>query len=247
MTSRRSLSWLILCGIASSAAAQPDGYGPYPAPNVFGPPGMPYPAISAQPWVPPAAVQAPVPRAVPPVPAVPRPSNNPSAPAADPAAEAGTALREGLDKLLNYLALQEAPNRRQVAAFLDREIAPYFNFDDMAQWVAGPAYGAMRQEARTDLAHWLEADFLTVLATNLAGYQGQRIRVLTPRHGPRGAVNVNVAVLRAGDYPSTLQFRLSKSSAGWRVYDVVADGQSAAAYYRVQFQRRAGGGSAPPR
>jgi phospholipid transport system substrate-binding protein len=30
-----------------------------------------------------------------------------------------------------------------------------------------------------------------------------------------------------------------KAPAGWKVYDVVANGRSAASYYRVQFQRTA--------
>ncbi|EXJ15896.1 Putative ABC transporter, auxiliary component YrbC [Imhoffiella purpurea] len=155
-------------------------------------------------------------------------------------AEAAATLEEGMDRLLDFLSANASANKLQVAAFLDREIAPYFDFEYMAQWVAGPAYSGMSDEDRRDLAAWLESDFLSVLAGNLGGYDGQRIRMLSPRRGPRGAVGIKVAILRPGTYPATLEFRMAPSDAGWRVYDVVADGQSAAAFYRVQFQRMAG-------
>lgn len=154
-------------------------------------------------------------------------------------------LKTGMGKLLDYLSQEQVPNKLQVAAFLDREIAPYFDFDYMAKWVAGPAYSRMSAEDRKALAGRLEADFLSALAVHLAGYQGQQVRMLRPRLGPRGAVSVNVAILRSNHYgprryPSTLQFRLAKSGGEWKVYDVVANGQSAAAYYRLRFQRTAG-------
>jgi len=155
-------------------------------------------------------------------------------------AEASARLKEGMDRLLKFLGEQDSMNKLQVAAFLDREIAPYFDFDSMAQWVAGPAYRSMSPKERSELTAWLESDFLSVLASNLVGYQGQQFRMLTPRRGPRGAVNINVAILRADTYPSTLQFRMAPSDQGWRVYDVVANGRSASSYYRVQFQRMAG-------
>jgi phospholipid transport system substrate-binding protein len=215
----------------------PQGYGPMPMP--YG--GAPYQAMPERPVAParpaaPASAQVPAPQAeAPPV----MPSG--------PAAEASAVLKEGMDKLLGYLAREEVPNRLQVAAFLDREIAPYFDFEAMADWVAGPASEGMNAEDKKAMAARLEADFLGTLASRLMDYQGQQIRMLPPRMGPRGDVSVNVALLGAQGYPSKLEFRMYKSETGWRVYDVVANGQSAAAYYRVQFQRMAGQGAVPTR
>jgi phospholipid transport system substrate-binding protein len=155
----------------------------------------------------------------------------------DPAAAATATLKVGMDALLAYLAQDEAPNRLQVAAFLDREIAPYFDFDAMGRWVAGPAYTGLSDADRTALVAHIEAEFLGTLASQLMSYQGQQIRMLPPRSGPRGTVFVNVALQRPGTYPSRLEFRMHRVGDGWRVYDVVADGQSAASFYRVQFQR----------
>ena len=156
----------------------------------------------------------------------------------DPSAEAAAALREGMDKLRDFLGQEEKPNKLQVAAFLDKEIAPYFNFDQMAKWVAGPRFASMTAEQREAMAASLEARFLSALTGKLASYEGQQVRILRPRMTRPGMATVSVGILRPGTYPSKLDFRMYKSDDGWKVYDVVANGRSAVAFYRAEFNRR---------
>jgi phospholipid transport system substrate-binding protein len=159
-----------------------------------------------------------------------------ASPRAIPGAEAAAVLREGMDKLVGYLKKKD-DNKLQVAAFLDKEIAPYFDFDYMAKWVAGQGYAKMGEKQRKALAADLEARFLSAMATQLTKYDGQQVRYLRPRTAGRGAVSVPVAVLRPGAYPSRLEFRMYKSEDGWKVYDVVANGRSASAHYRMELKR----------
>jgi len=107
----------------------------------------------------------------------------------------------------------------------------------MAKWVAGRGYAAMSTEQRAALAASLEARFLGGLAGKLAKYKGQQVRFFRPRRGPRGAVSVPVGILRPGGYPSKLEFRMYRADGGWKVYDVLANGRSAVAYYRQQTKR----------
>jgi phospholipid transport system substrate-binding protein len=245
------LSLVILFGTTQYVSAQPSGYFPGAAPLYYGSGAFPYQVPPAVPWYPMAPrTTYPVPSETPsrepatasPAPTAPVASATPSI-SQPPELQAAAVLKEGMDKLLAYLGQPELPNQLQVAAFLDREVAPYFDFDYMARWAAGPLYAEMPDQERRALAAGIEREFLGTLASRLAGYQGQQVRVLAPRPSARGAVTINVAVLRAGDYPATLQFRLYKSSRGWKAYDVLANGQSAAAHYRVQFQRLSAGGS----
>ena len=155
-----------------------------------------------------------------------------------PGAEAAATLREGMNKLNAFLGQDEKPNKLQVAAFLDGTIAPYFDFDYMAKWVAGRGYSAMSAEQRAALAASLEARFLGTLAGQLAKYKDQKVRFLRPRRGPRGAVSVPVGILRPGTYPSKLEFRMYRAEDGWKVYDVMANGRSAVAYYRQHQQSK---------
>ncbi len=169
-----------------------------------------------------------------------------SAARVDPAADAAAVLREGLDKLLAFLDQEEKPNKLQVAAYLDKEIAPYFDFARMARWIAGPRYAAMAEEQREAMVASLEARFLSALSLKVANYQGQQIRFLRPGMSRRGTVNVSVGILRPGSYPSKLDFRMYKSDDGWKVYDVVANGRSAVAHYRAEFNRQSAPGQPNP-
>lgn len=223
MKSRPWLPFVVLLGLASGASAQPYGFAPGP----FGAPGMRSgPATEAPGY----GSQAPSPD--------PREAIRERL-AKSPMVQASNTLKEGMDKLLTFMGQEEVPNKLQLAAFLDKDIAPYFDFDYMAKWVAGPGYGRMSPEQRKALASKLEAGFLGGLSAQLASYKGQQVRILRPRMGPRGAVSVNVGILRPGSYPSKLEFRMYKAEDGWKVYDVVANGRSAAAYYRTQLQRSA--------
>ncbi len=215
MHARSWLSLVVLLGCVASVVAQPYGYGSGTMPGD--------PAMPTSPGAGGADRQAAMGARM----------------ARDPARQASATLKEGMDKLLGYLAQEEVPNQLQVAAFLDREIAPYFDFDSMARWVAGPAYAQMSAKDREALAAHVESSFLSTLASELVVFQGQQIRMLPPSRGPRGAISVNVGVMRPGTYPSKLQFRMYPTDSGWKVYDVTANGQSAAAYYRVEFQRMA--------
>lgn len=176
----------------------------------------------------------------------PRPGYYAPAQRVNPGAEAAATLREGMDELTAFLNRKETPNKLQVAAFLDGTIAPYFDFAYMAKWVAGRGYSAMSTEQRAALAASLEARFLGTLAGKLAKYKGQQVRFFRPRNGPRGAVSVPVGILRPGGYPSKLDFRMYRADDGWKVYDVMANGRSAVAYYRQQTKRSPAPGRPAP-
>jgi phospholipid transport system substrate-binding protein len=158
-------------------------------------------------------------------------------PRVNPGEQAVATLREGMRELLDFLGKKEKPNKLQLAAFLDSSIAPYFDFDYMAKWVAGPRYAAMTTKQRKALAASLESRFLGSLATNLAKYQGQQVRYYRPRLGARGAVSVTIGIRSPGSYPSKLQFRMYRSDKGWKIYDVISNGRSAVAFYRQEARR----------
>lgn len=151
--------------------------------------------------------------------------------------EAAAAVSAGLDKLFEFMRTDEVPNQLQTAAFLDREIAPYFDFDYMAQFVAGPDWSRMTTAQHKALAAQLESRILTGLTGQLLQFREQKVRFLRPRPGKRGSVDVQVGLARPGAPPVKYVFRLYSTKEGWKVFDVLADGQSLLAYYRNAFDR----------
>ena len=156
--------------------------------------------------------------------------------------EAAATVSAAMDKLFDFMGSNEVPNQLQTAAYLDREIAPYFDFDYMARFVSGPAWQQMDAEQRKALAAKLESRILGGLASNLYKYSEHKVRYLRPQHSRRGSVDVQVGLATRGTYrPTRLVFRLYRGDGGWKVFDVLSEGQSMLAYYRESFEQRAKG------
>jgi phospholipid transport system substrate-binding protein len=156
-------------------------------------------------------------------------------------------LREGMGKLLKFMRQSETPSQRAIAAFLQSEIAPYFDFAYMSNWVAGPMNRRMNEQQRMELAQSVKQMLLTTLAERLASYENQDVRFYPPRRAGENEVKVRVAILQAGGYPANLDFRFYRSSTGWKVFDVAANGSSALTFYRQYFSRKLSGRQAMPR
>ncbi len=150
-------------------------------------------------------------------------------------------LREGMGKLLKYMRQTDRPNQQAIAAFLQREIAPYFDFAYMSSWVAGPMNRRMNDQQRSELAQSVKQMLLTTLAERLTSYDNQDVRFYPPRRAGQNEVKVRVAILQAGGYPANLDFRFYRGSDGWKVFDVAANGSSALTFYRQYFARKLGG------
>lgn len=208
------LALLALLCCSSTLHAQPTGPGPDPvAGPTSGPYGYGYRPMQPQPM-------------------------RPATARASAGREAAATISAGLDKLFEFLRSEETPNKLQTAAFLDREIAPYFDFDYMAQFVAGSDWERLSSEQRKALAAQLESRILGGLTERLVQFSDQKVRYLRPRPGKRGSVDVQVGLMSPGSYPAKLVFRLYAVGDGWKVYDVLAEGRSLLAYYRTAFSQR---------
>jgi phospholipid transport system substrate-binding protein len=154
-------------------------------------------------------------------------------------ADPGEVLREGVTKLLQFLRQKNSPNEAAVQAFLDKEIAPYFDFAYMAKWTAGPAYRNMDIQQRKMLEQKIKEMLLTSLGQRLGSYDNQDVRFFQPRRVGQNEVKVRMGILRAGGYPARIDFRFYRGDSGWKVFDVSANGSSALAFYRQYFARQA--------
>jgi phospholipid transport system substrate-binding protein len=141
-------------------------------------------------------------------------------------------LREGITKLLRFLRTTENPRPQQISAFLEHEVAPYFDFLYMATWAAGPMGRQMNDQQRMELAQQIKEMLLGTLAKRLASYDNQDVRFFRPRRVGDNEVKVRVGILGSEGYPAALDFRFYRSDTGWKVFDVSANGNSALAFYR---------------
>ncbi|MGD2083785.1 MAG: ABC transporter substrate-binding protein [Chromatiales bacterium] len=143
----------------------------------------------------------------------------------------------GFGKLIAFLRSDRPRTPKTVAMFLETEIAPYFDFEHMAQWAAGPRYRAMSPKQRAAMEQELKEDFLTTLTERLAGYSDQQVRFLPTRSRSADQQTVSVAIQNPSGYPARIDFKFYRSDEGWKVFDVAANGSSAIVYYRQMFNR----------
>lgn len=147
------------------------------------------------------------------------------------------ALRQGIQKLVRFLASDQRANREQFVAFLEEEIGPYFDFERMTNWAAGSLHRRMSAAERAEMKQELRRMFLTTMAQKLSNYQHSRVQYLRPRYRRDGAVSLGILAYSGQGRPLRLDFRMNRSEGAWKVYDVSANGQSAAMYYRDYFSR----------
>jgi phospholipid transport system substrate-binding protein len=148
------------------------------------------------------------------------------------------ALRAGVDRLLDFLGQDPAPEPDQLAGFLDAEIAPFFDFDYMAQAAGGRMFARLDEAQQGEIREGIKSSFLGKMAEKLVGYSDQQVRFLPPRLANDGrTAEISVAILNPGQYPARLDFRLYRGADDWRVFDVAANGQSAIVHYRRELMR----------
>lgn len=149
-------------------------------------------------------------------------------------------LREGMDRLANFLGSTRNPTPVRVRAFLNQEIAPNFDFVYMARWAAGPMYRRLTDQQKDAFTARVTDLFLGALARNLGAYTLPlpHVEVHPARQGrASNEAIIRTEVIPLDGYAIELDFRYYLTGAGWRIYDVSANGASAIAYYRGYFTK----------
>jgi phospholipid transport system substrate-binding protein len=141
-------------------------------------------------------------------------------------------LERGVYKLLAFMG--QRPQSTEIAAYLDKEVAHFFNFDEMARLAGGAYYYQITPLQRGEMAEEIKRWFLTALTQKLTSYRGQGVKFMRPRYNREGdEAVVSMYILQPGNYyPPRIDFRLQRFNQGWAVSDVAASGQSAVMHYR---------------
>lgn len=147
-------------------------------------------------------------------------------------------VRGGIDRLTGFLMGAQNPSPDAIRAFLEHEIAPHFDFAYMARWAAGPMFRRLTAAEHARMTEVLKNLFLSALAKNLGTYARPlpRVDVYPTRASTDGRqATVHTRVISANGLFTRLSFRFYWNERGWRIFDVSANGASAAAYYRSYF------------
>ncbi len=159
------------------------------------------------------------------------------APRKYPADSPAALVQKGMGALIQRLQSGDL-NPRSLEKYLQDEVAPYFDFEYMAKSAAGNMYRHMSDSQKKRMTQRIERQFLSTMVQRLVSYNNQEVRVISQRLNRDGRTGmVTTAITGPRGYPTRLDFRFYKAKNGWKVFDVMANGQSAVIHYRRQFRQ----------
>jgi len=146
-------------------------------------------------------------------------------------------LEMGVQYIQDYLKNASPEDREQIYSFLDNQIAPFFDFDQMAQWVAGYQYNLMNSSQKYIFQNKLKKLFFSAFAriVNAYGDKHPRLVFLPARKRGHNEVIVSARIYPSRGYTIRVDFRFLKGPKGWKIYDVGTNGNSAVSYFRSYF------------
>lgn len=141
---------------------------------------------------------------------------------------------EVLDTIKGDAAIQAGDSAR-IAALVDEKIMPSVNFRRMTS----SAVGRFWRQATPEQQQALQSEFKTLLVRTYSGALGevkdQTLSFKPVRARPEDKEVVVRSEVRGRGDPIQLDYRLEKTDAGWRIYDLNVLGVWLVETYRTQF------------
>ena len=146
-------------------------------------------------------------------------------------------IHTALDKITTFSSNSDKVNPVKLRGFIEHEIIPHFDFDNMSHWITGRYASNMSDNDKADFQRNLRETFLSSLSKHLGSFDAKntRVKFFPARYrGPEESF-VSTSIYRP-DAPSVrLDFRMRRNADNWKIIDVKANGSSAVLYYRRHF------------
>ncbi|MBI1965297.1 MAG: ABC transporter substrate-binding protein [Betaproteobacteria bacterium] len=134
-------------------------------------------------------------------------------------------------------AIKQTRDPRALAEFAERKLLAYFDFKEMTRMAVGRAWAqasAAQQQALERVFRTLLMRTYTTALALASGDQTVEVRPVALRPGDTDAT-VRTLVKEPGKKPVPMDYRMSSTPGGWKVYDVVVENLSIVTNYRNSF------------
>jgi len=160
-----------------------------------------------------------------------------SAPGPASAGEPTDQIRGAIDRGIAILQRPDlkAKEKREVRReALRKELFPSFYFEEMAKRSLGVHWKDRTPREREEFTGLFRDLLENAYAVKIEGYKGEKILYRKESVDPPYAV-VNTVILTLQGDEVTVDYRVLKDGARWRIYDIVIEGVSLVNNYRSQF------------
>ncbi|RKZ69485.1 MAG: hypothetical protein DRQ44_02975 [Gammaproteobacteria bacterium] len=162
--------------------------------------------------------------------------SNPSSQTVTPA-DPAYVIKTALTKITSFSSNSDKINPIKLRGFIENEIIPHFDFNNMSHWITGRYARNMTKEDKADFQRNLRETFLSSLSKHLGSFDAKntRVRFSPARYRGQAEAFVSARIYRPDTLPVNLEFRMRRDEDDWKIIDVKANGSSAVIYYRRHF------------
>jgi phospholipid transport system substrate-binding protein len=130
----------------------------------------------------------------------------------------------------------QSGSTRKTIALVEEKVLPHFDFTRMTALAMGINWRKATAEQQTVLVGEFRTLLVRTYSTALSAYRNQVIEVKPLRAQPNDTeVTVRSEVKQSGTEAVSIDYSMSKTPAGWKVYDVAVGGVSLVTTYRDTF------------
>jgi phospholipid transport system substrate-binding protein len=130
----------------------------------------------------------------------------------------------------------QAGNTRKVVELVEKKVLPHFNFTRMTRLAVGANWRQASPEQQKRLTNEFRTLLVQTYAATLTAYRDQQVEFRPLRSQPGDTdVLVKTSINQPTGKPVSVDYRMEKTDAGWKVYDVVVADLSLVQNYRGTF------------
>jgi len=138
-----------------------------------------------------------------------------------------------IKRIKAFLTTDDSTDPGKINAFIEKEVAPLFDFPAMTHVILGELNYKLSDKQRQGATTMVKRAFLSAVANNLADYRGGRVgNIRVSGRQEHGRLRVGMAIYLPNQYPTAIELRIALGPKGWKILDVAANGVSAVAHYR---------------
>jgi len=130
----------------------------------------------------------------------------------------------------------QAGNTKKVVDLVEKKVLPHFDFTRMTQLAVGRNWQQASPDQQKALTNEFRGLLVQTYAATLTSYRDQKIDYRPLRMDPADTdVVVKSLINQSGGSPVTVDYKMRKTDAGWKVYDVIVGDLSLVQSYRGTF------------
>jgi len=127
-------------------------------------------------------------------------------------------------------------NTRKVVELVEAKVLPHFDFARMTRLAMGKNWNKASDAQKETLIKEFRTLLVRTYSVSLAQYRNQTIEYKPLKLAPEDTeATVKTVVIQPGGQPIPIDYRMTKTPQGWKVFDILVDGVSLVTNYRNSF------------